>query len=213
LTASYCGVIVDSVDGSLLYNINILLMAFLQQPIMAEIPTPKAPRASTTSDSDSFFFSQRARRQLGLFVGGAAFFGLSMAITRKSITRRYRAQIPKFYSQSNRAGAEVNGPFEAFEALSLATVNVFSVGMMLSGGLLWAFDIGSIEDMRGKVRTNMGVDGVRKDQDAEEEIEEFIASVLARKEFKFLRDEMASDKKLEELEKSAAEVKKNDKKR
>jgi hypothetical protein len=177
-------------------------MAFLQQPIMAELPTPQAPRASTTSGSESSFFSQRARRQLGLFMGGAAFFGLSMAITRRSITRRYKAQIPRFYHQSNRAGPEVHGPLEAVEALSLATVNVLSVGMMLSGGILWAFDIGSIEDMRGKVRTNMGVDGVRKDQDAEEEIEEFIASVLARKEFKFLRDEVASDKKVEEAEKA-----------
>jgi len=95
----------------------------------------------------------------------------------------------------------------------MATINVFSVGMMLSGGLLWAFDIGSVEDMRGKVRTNMGLDAVRTDQDAEEEIEEFIASVLARKEFKVLRDEMAMDKKAEEKRVARAVVKKDEKSR
>lgn len=78
---------------------------------------------------------------------------------------------------------------EAFEALNIATVNVFSVGMMVTGGLLWAFDIASLDDMRSKVRTNLGVDPIRTDQDAEAEIEEWFAAVLARKEFKTLRGE------------------------
>jgi hypothetical protein len=78
---------------------------------------------------------------------------------------------------------------EAFEALNIATVNVFSVGMMVTGGLLWAFDIASLDDMRSKVRTNLGVDPIRTDQDAEAEIEEWFATVLARKEFKALRGE------------------------
>jgi hypothetical protein len=78
---------------------------------------------------------------------------------------------------------------EAFEALNIATVNVFSAGMMVTGGLLWAFDISSLNDMRSKVRTNLGVDPIRTDQDAEDEIEEWFASVLARKEFKALRGE------------------------
>ena len=78
---------------------------------------------------------------------------------------------------------------EAFEALNIATVNVFSVGMMVTGGLLWAFDIASLDDMRSKVRTNLGVDPIRTDQDAEAEIEEWFATVLARKEFEALRGE------------------------
>jgi len=78
---------------------------------------------------------------------------------------------------------------EAFEALNIATINVFSVGMMATGGLLWALDISSLDDMKRKVRTNIGVDPNRTDQDAEKEIEEWFASVLARKEFKALRGE------------------------
>jgi hypothetical protein len=92
---------------------------------------------------------------------------------------------------------------EAFEALNIATVNVFSVGMMVTGGMLWAFDISSLEDMRSKVRTNLGVDRIRTDQDAEEEIEEFFASVLARKEFKALRGEMGSETKDDKDEKKS----------
>lgn len=164
-------------------------MAFLQNPTMAEPTSTPAPQASTSPASQSAFFSQRSRRQLGLFAAGVGFFAISTAITRRSIVRRYKASIPRFYQPSNRPGSEVNGAMEAFEALNIATVNVLSVGIMVSGGLLWAFDIASLEDMRKKVRTNLGVDPIRTDEDAEQEIEEWFASVLARKEFKALRGE------------------------
>lgn len=95
---------------------------------------------------------------------------------------------------------------EAFEALNLATLNVFSVGMMAAGGALWAFDISSLEDMRKMVRTNMGMDEVPRDQESEEEIEEWVASILSRKEFKALRgDKGVSDEVLEEKIRRARE--------
>ncbi|KAE8443448.1 hypothetical protein EG329_001845 [Mollisiaceae sp. DMI_Dod_QoI] len=169
---------------------------------MAE-PT-RTPQTSPASDSQSAFFSQRARRQLSLFAAGAGFFAIATAITRRSIVRRYKASIPKFYQPSNRSNYEVNGAMEAFEALNIATINVFSIGMMVSGGLLWAFDISSLEDMRKKVRTNLGVDPIRTDEDAEQEIEEWFATVLARKEFKALR----AEKKIKDQE----EVKDQEKK-
>ena len=67
---------------------------------------------------------------------------------------------------------------EAFEALNIATINVLSVGMMLGGGLLYAFDISSLNDMRQYVRKSIGVDGPRTDEDAEKEIEEWVAKTL-----------------------------------
>lgn len=74
---------------------------------------------------------------------------------------------------------------EAFEALNIATINVASIAMVVAGGSLWAFDINSMEDMRRKIRGGLGVDGSgRSEKDAEEEFEEWIASVLARKEDK-----------------------------
>ncbi len=62
--------------------------------------------------------------------------------------------------------------------------------MMVAGGMLWAFDISDLEDMRRRVRKELlGGDQAGRDYDKEneEEIEEWFASVLARKEFKALR--------------------------
>lgn len=69
---------------------------------------------------------------------------------------------------------------EAFEALNIATINVASVGLMLTGGLLYAFDISSLDDMKRNVRTRIGVDVERSDQEVEKEIEEWFATVLER---------------------------------
>lgn len=46
----------------------------------------------------------------------------------------------------------VNGAGDAFEALSLATLNVCSFAMMATGGVLYALDINSVEDMRRYVK-------------------------------------------------------------
>ncbi|CZR58445.1 uncharacterized protein PAC_08337 [Phialocephala subalpina] len=165
---------------------------------MADPESTRGPQTSPASESQSSFFSQRARRQLGLFAAGAGFFAIATAITRRSIVRRYKASIPKFYQPSNRLNYEVNGAMEAFEALNIATINVFSVGIMMTGGLIWAFDIASLDDMRKKVRTNLGVDPIRTDEDAEQEIEEWFATVLARKEFKALRAEKGIKDKADE---------------
>lgn len=51
--------------------------------------------------------------------------------------------------------------------------------------MLWAFDISSMDDMRRKIRGGLGIDGSgRSEKDAEEEMEEWLATVLARKEEK-----------------------------
>ncbi|PMD39211.1 hypothetical protein L207DRAFT_584596 [Hyaloscypha variabilis F] len=170
---------------------------------MAEPQSTRAPQSSTTPAAESAFFSPRSQRQLGLFAAGVGFFALSTAITRRSIVRRYKATVPKFYQPSNRPSGNINGAMEAFEALNIATVNVFSVGIMVTGGLLWAFDIASLDDMRSKVRTNLGVDPIRTDKDAEDEIEEWFASVLARKEFKALRGDKGIKTKGDEDEKKS----------
>jgi hypothetical protein len=120
----------------------------------------------------------RSRRQFGLFLAGAGFFALSAFITRRSFVRRYKASIPAFY-QPNHQPNKVSGAMEAFEALNIATINVTSLAIMAAGGLFYAFDISSLADLRSKVRGGFGWDGTEKD--AEEEFEEWLASVLARK--------------------------------
>ncbi|KAI9720712.1 MAG: hypothetical protein M1828_005592 [Chrysothrix sp. TS-e1954] len=78
-----------------------------------------------------------------------------------------------------------SGPLLAIEALTLATLNVISLGMLLSGGILTYFAIDSLEDLRRKVRGGLGVDGTgRSEQELEEEMEEWVVGVLARREEK-----------------------------
>ncbi|KAI9821472.1 MAG: hypothetical protein M1832_003318 [Thelocarpon impressellum] len=72
---------------------------------------------------------------------------------------------------------------EALEALNLATLHVASAGMMLVGGGLWVFDIGSMAELRGRFRAAIGVED-REDKGADEEMEEWLATVLKRKEGK-----------------------------
>src|SRR5436853_1294828 len=100
-------------------------MAFLQRKNMPETQAGDASRTSSP-ESQSAAFSTRSIRQLGLFFGGAVFLACAQVITRRSLVRRYKSTIPKFYQPSNRPNADVNGALEAFEALSIATVNVLS---------------------------------------------------------------------------------------
>ncbi|KAI9700917.1 MAG: hypothetical protein M1820_006678 [Bogoriella megaspora] len=152
--------------------------------------TPSESNASTTSDgprsanTDDSIISARSRRQLGLFLAGASFCALSALVTRRSLQRRYVATIPRFY-QPNSNPRQVNGAAEAAQALGIASLNVFSWTIMMTGGTFWAFDISTIEDLRRKVRGGLGVDGAGKSEsEAEEQMEEWLATVLSRKDEK-----------------------------
>ena len=79
----------------------------------------------------------------------------------------------------------VNGTVEAVEALSLATLNVFSLAMMSTGGVLWYLNINSGADMRRMFRGGLGVDGTgRSEKEVEEDFEEWVDTTLASKEAK-----------------------------
>ncbi|KAL9086717.1 MAG: hypothetical protein Q9159_004012 [Coniocarpon cinnabarinum] len=115
-------------------------------------------------------------------------------------------------AQSSQAAAEVantaaaelqSSPMVmALEALSLATINVTSWGMVGVGGALWKWDIRSMEEMRRSVRGGLGVDGTgRSEQQVEQELEELVVSVLARKEHKervreMLKNERGQDREV-----------------
>ena len=69
----------------------------------------------------------------------------------------------------------------ALEALNLATLNVVSFAVMAAGGLSWAFDVSSVEDLRGMARRHITGQGGKTDEAAEREIEEWAARVLLGK--------------------------------
>lgn len=75
--------------------------------------------------------------------------------------------------------------------------------MMLGGGLLWGFDIWGLEDMRRRLRGGLGFDGSgRSEKDAEEEFEEWLATVLARKEKKTEARGKKEEEKIDNEERS-----------
>ncbi len=147
---------------------------------------PAVPNETLTPRSRPSIFSQRSLKQLGLFFGGASFLALSTLITRRAVGRKLVAAFPKFYQPSHRPTAakseNTEGPFMAVEALNLATLNVLSFFVMLTGGAAWAFDISSLDDLRGMARRHIGPRGPQTDEAAEREVEEWVAKVLSRKE-------------------------------
>ncbi|KAI9800749.1 MAG: hypothetical protein M1833_003165 [Piccolia ochrophora] len=149
---------------------------------------PFAPMASPgdeSSRSKSNPLSDIARRPnpdrfLPLFLAGGAFFFLSVVTTRRSLHRRAVASYPSFYHPSNRPPVNpVNGAAEAAQALGIATMNVVSGAMMVTGGVLWGMRIQGMDDMRTRMRRAMGVG---ESGDADQELEEWVAGVLSRKE-------------------------------
>ncbi|OBT55616.1 hypothetical protein VE04_04829 [Pseudogymnoascus sp. 24MN13] len=156
-------------------------MAHAEAPAMSSIRPTEAAAAPTTKPAISP--GLRNRRQLGLFFGGAAFFGIASLITRRSLVRRYKAIVPSFYQPSNQAAPPLNLQVEAMDALTIATANVFSLAMMCTGGMLWAFDIASIDELRAKMRGRLGTERVAGggDSKAERELEEWLAGIFERK--------------------------------
>ncbi|KAI1176485.1 hypothetical protein F4777DRAFT_546451 [Nemania sp. FL0916] len=154
------------------------------QPSPQQISTPQQPQPPPYTRPP--VFSQRSLKQLGLFFAGAGFLSLAGLITRRSVTRKLRVTVPKFYIPNNRPVEKIGSDSSliALEALHLATLNVVGFGIMMSGGLAWAFDVSSIEDLRSMARGHVGPGGGRTDEEAEQEVEEWIAKVLLRREMK-----------------------------
>ncbi|KAI0162096.1 hypothetical protein GGR57DRAFT_311077 [Xylariaceae sp. FL1272] len=154
----------------------------LPQPV----PKPQETLPPPPPEPVPSVLSPRSLKQLGLFFGGAGFLFLSTMITRRSVARKVQATIPRFYHQSNHAVKKMDGDSSliALEALNLATLNVLGFGIMMTGGAAWAFDISSVDDLRRRARKHIGGVGGRTDEEAEQEIEEWVAKVLLRKEKK-----------------------------
>ncbi len=151
---------------------------------MAPSNSPAAPRTSPQpppppADDDNGFFSRRSRRQLTLFLAGASFSLLSVAITRRAVARRTRWARPLYFYANNAPPPperQINGALEALEALGVATVTAVSWTAMLTGGLLWALDVDGLVELRTKVRGRLGLeDGVQ--DEAQREVDRIVEAV------------------------------------
>jgi len=134
-------------------------------------------------DTEALYQNPRARtiKQLSVFFAGATFLTLSVFITRRSVMRKISATKPLFYVPSNKRQPLSNGAVEAAEAFALATVNVSSLGLMLTGGAMFALDLVNTADLRRKYLQKQGfLDS--KEGSADEEIEEWVKSVLDKRD-------------------------------
>ncbi|MCJ1473498.1 hypothetical protein MMC13_002149 [Lambiella insularis] len=128
--------------------------------------------------------TRRSLRQLSLFLAGACFLSLSTLVTRRSVARRRAAIFPAFYHPSNAPPRQpINGALEALEALNIATINVMSFGIMVTGGALWAFDVSSMEDLRRRGGRGEAGDGRARGEEGgkeeEGEVEEWLVAGVA----------------------------------
>ncbi|KAL2114776.1 hypothetical protein VUR80DRAFT_86 [Thermomyces stellatus] len=139
------------------------------------------------------FTSRRALNQLGFLAAGSAFMLASIAVTRRAIARKTIASAPKTFQpnvrQPARAGGSLQGgstepkpqaSVDAFEALGLATLNVISFGIFAAGGVAFAFDLSSVDDLRQYARRKMYGPSGEPDEDAEKELAEWVAGVLGK---------------------------------
>ncbi|KAJ6114944.1 hypothetical protein N7486_000722 [Penicillium sp. IBT 16267x] len=153
---------------------------------------------SVPSPSESSQLAQQStppnNRNLKLFLGGIAFFSLSVWVTRRASIKKRLDCIPPFYSSSLYFQPKVNGAGEAFEALSLASLNVFSFGMMTTGAAMYALDINGLDDARRFMRVAMqgDIDETGKsDEQLEQEVTEWVTNLLGDRFTKQLEKERA----------------------
>ncbi|KAF4457307.1 hypothetical protein F53441_729 [Fusarium austroafricanum] len=124
---------------------------------------------------------ERSIRQFGLLLTGAGFLAASVAVSRRSVLRMRHNSFPKFYS-SNRHQAKFDSADRsllAVQALGLATLNVMSFGIMLVGGISWAFDLSSIEELRQRTQAVTRRPGVVNPED-EKAMEELMEELMGK---------------------------------
>lgn len=128
--------------------------------------------------------TKRVGRQLTLYLAGATFLLLSTRLARRSMQRRYVSITPKYYTHNSHQKLNFNGGQDAFEALSIATMGVMSIGMIVMGGSMFALDVVNVEELRDLSRIKFGGEDRKSDQEVEEELEEWVATILSRKDQK-----------------------------
>ncbi|KAF2476398.1 uncharacterized protein BDR25DRAFT_300417 [Lindgomyces ingoldianus] len=145
-------------------------------------PQPSLQRDPEPAWESTPITSARSLRQLSIFFLGATCLAVSTIITRRAIHRRLLRITPKFYEPNTNPHEHFSPAMDAMQALNLATLNVFSVGIMVTGGTLWAFDISSLGEMQAALRGRLGYENFDKhDQDVTEAPSSLEESILHKR--------------------------------
>ncbi|KAK4173177.1 hypothetical protein QBC36DRAFT_61480 [Triangularia setosa] len=172
------------------------------QPVPTPAPTT-SPRPNQPYERPPYppVFSERSLRQMGLMAAGGGFLALSILVTRRAIARQMIMSRLKYYSSNPIALPShplKKDPLIAFTALNYATLNTMAFGIMFVGGLSWAFNISTLEELRqasqySMARSISSAMGGEEDKEAEKELVEWMAKQLNMGLPKKLEDEsMAS---------------------
>ncbi|KAJ8118015.1 hypothetical protein OPT61_g898 [Boeremia exigua] len=109
--------------------------------------------------------SPRSLRQLSVFWLGSACLLASTAITRKAVWRRQLRVKPSFYAPNTNPYEFFSPMSDALQALNMATMNCFSVGLMLLGGTMWTLDIANLKEARSILRRRLNYDSIYQSED------------------------------------------------
>jgi len=90
----------------------------------------------------------------------------------------------------------VNGALEALDALGIATINVFSYGIMFGGGALWASNTSTVAELKRKIQIPLDLGTGKESGDKPDDglIESWPAAALALQEEERLQSQAAKDK-------------------
>jgi hypothetical protein len=140
-------------------------------------PSPPSPPQSPLS---------RHLRQAGLCLAGAGFLAASIAVSRRSVLRLRASTYPPFYISNRNPASKLHSQDRgllAVRALGLATLNVMSFGVMLVGGISWAFDLSSVAELRERTKASLTKPSGLSTEDEEKmekELENLLGSVYSK---------------------------------
>jgi hypothetical protein len=116
------------------------------------------PLEAATIPSQHTIDPHRERKQLSILAAGCGFAILSGLITRRAVLRRVNWAKPTYFRQNDgHPDHKFDSGLEALEALSVATVNVFSWTIVIAGGTMWATDTSGVQEARDKLRVKLGL--------------------------------------------------------
>jgi hypothetical protein len=132
-------------------------------------PNTTPPQASTSPaipvSERTPLTSPRSLRQLSVYFLGSACLLVSTALTRKAVWRRQLRAKPAFYAANTNPHEFFSPMSDALQAFNLATLNCFSVGVMLLGGTMWTLDIADMKEARSILRRRLNYDSIYKTED------------------------------------------------
>jgi hypothetical protein len=105
----------------------------------------------------------------------------TIAVSRRSVMRRQLEALPRFFA-SNRNPTKLDSSDRsllAVEAFGLATLNVTSFGIMLTGGIAYAFDLSSLRELKQRSKAAISKPGKVSPED-EKELQEMMDGLLAK---------------------------------